>query len=88
MEEVCKGDGERHPHWNAELLLVGQFCIFVTFCNGWNCYENDYSCFIKRQPYYYFLYKNTNEDEIFILRISMKQNTISPALPWGLLWVE
>ena len=33
------------------LLFVGQFCIFVPFCNGWNCDENDYSCFIKRHPY-------------------------------------
>ena len=51
VEEVCKEDGERYPHWNAEFTVCGsQFCIFVTFCNGLNCDENDCSCFIKRHP--------------------------------------
>ena len=42
------------------------------------------SCFIKGHPFVISIIhiKNTNEDEIFILRISMKQNTTSPALPW------
>ena len=64
MEEVCKEDGERYPHWNAEFTVCGS--VLYIFCNGWNCDENDKSCFIKRHPYYYSLYKNTNEDEIFM----------------------
>ena len=49
VEQVCKEDGERYPHWNAEFTVCGSG-LYI-FCNGWNCDENDKSCFIKRHPY-------------------------------------
>ena len=49
-KSLCKEDGERYPYWNAEFTVCGSV-FFCDFCNGWNCDENDYSCFIKRHPY-------------------------------------